>query len=74
MPAVLLFLVSDVAAGLSEPWSLVSRGRLQTVSVDRRGVATVVDESSGESFVYELFPAVFSDGAGPPIYVGVWPD
>lgn len=74
MPNVLLFLVEDVAEALRGPVSLVSRGRLQTLSVSRDGVAIVVDESSLQGFTYVLWPAIFSDGEGPAVYVGVWPD
>lgn len=74
MRPTLLFMPSDVAEALSGPVQMVSRGRLQTLTVSCDGVATVVDSSTGQSFVYELFPAIFSDGRGPAIYVGVWPD
>lgn len=41
-------------------------------SADRSGLVTVTCPAG--TWVYELFPAVWSDGDGPAIYLAVWPD
>jgi hypothetical protein len=75
LTSVVIFLVFDVAHALlhgSTEWP--HRG--QTLTVTRDGFAMVVGPD-GQQFLYELFPARFSNchhPFEPKIYIGRWPD
>lgn len=43
-----------------------------TIVADRSGLLTVMTRAG--MWIYEVFPAVWSDGRGPAIYLAVWPD
>ena len=68
-PPVALLSMDDLVEAI-RPGGAVWRGARHTIS--RAGFLRV--ECVNGTWVYELFPARWSDGEGGPLYVAVWPD
>lgn len=73
-PVATIILAEDVAAALRD--EQVEWPSLDSMTVTPAGFATVHRRRDGRTFVYELFPARYSDDRPyqPLVYVGRWPD
>lgn len=72
LPPVLLFMAGDIHLALRQ--GKTTWPNRETLQVTQTGYATATQ--GGHPYVYELFPARFSDDQPytPAIYVGRWPD